>query len=279
MTDRANAAPADTAETADAAGAVARRLVAEHQSGAPFRPVAAAHGIADLAAAYQAQAAFVRLLRAARAPAAAAVAGYKIGLTSARMQAMCGIDTPIAGVVLAERVHQSGAVLEARRYGRLGLEFEIGVRLARDLPAAQAPFDRHGVAAAVGAVFPAIELVDDRRADYKTLEVLSLVADNSWNAGIVVGAPQATWPALDACEGVVAADGVELDRGFGRDALGHPFVPLAWLANHLAAAGGALCAGDIVMTGSIVPTQFPTRTTRYRYTLAGLGAVEAEVRV
>jgi 2-keto-4-pentenoate hydratase len=213
-------------------------------------------------------------MRAEGAP----VAGYKIGLTSARMQAMCGIDQPVAGVVLGPRVHASGVVLDAASYGRLGLEFEIGVRLARDLPPAGRAFTRDDIAAAVGAVFPAVELVDDRRCDYKTLDVLSLVADNSWNAGIVVGAPQSAWPALDACEAIVWADGVELDRGFGRDALGHPFNPLTWLANHLAAAGAALKAGDIVMTGSIVPTQFPTRPTRYRYALAGLGEVEAAVR-
>lgn len=255
--------------------ALARTLAAEHAAGAPFRPFAASGGIDGLAAAYRVQAAFVRLLRAD----GAAVAGYKIGLTSPRMQAMCGIDTPVAGVVLAPRVHASGVALEAARYGRLGLEFEIGVRLGRDLDPRGAPFARDEVAAAVDAVFPAIELVDDRRCDYKTLDVLSLVADNAWNAGIVAGEPRGEWPALDACEGVVWADGVELDRGFGRDALGHPFNPLTWLANHLAAAGARLRAGDVVLTGSIVPTQFPTRTTRYRYALAGLGEVAAEVRV
>ncbi len=255
--------------------ALARTLAAEHAAGAPFRPFAVSGGIDGLPAAYRVQDAFVRLLRAD----GAAVAGYKIGLTSPRMQAMCGIDTPVAGVVLGPRVHASGVVLEARRYGRLGLEFEIGVRLGRDLKPQGEPFARDAVAAAVDAVFPAIELVDDRRCDYKTLDVLSLVADNAWNAGIVAGEPRGEWPALDACEGVVWADGVELDRGFGRDALGHPFNPLTWLANHLAASGGRLSAGDIVLTGSIVPTQFPTRTTRYRYALAGLGEVAAEVRV
>jgi 2-keto-4-pentenoate hydratase len=258
-----------------AAEAVARKLVAEHESGAQFRPFAAANGIGDLAAAYRVQAAFVRLMRAGGVP----VAGYKIGLTSARMQAMCNIDRPVAGVVLGPRVHRTGVILEAARYGRLGLEFEIGVRLARDLPPAGRAFTRDDVAAAVGAVFPAIELVDDRRCDYKTLDVLSLVADNAWNGGIVVGEPHAAWPALDDCEAIVWADGVELDRGHGRDALGHPFNPLTWLANHLAESGTQLKAGDIVMTGSIVPTQFPIRPTRYRYALAGLGEVLAEVRV
>ena len=37
------------------------------------------------------------------------------------------------------------------------------------------------------AGYHAVELVDDRHCDYATLDVLSLIADNSWNAGIVLG--------------------------------------------------------------------------------------------
>jgi 2-keto-4-pentenoate hydratase len=59
--------------------------------------------------------------------------------------------------------------------------------------------------------------------------------------------------------------------------LGHPFHPVAWLAGHLAAQGGGLRAGDVVMTGSIVTTKFPARPTSYRFDLEGLGSVAATV--
>ena len=39
---------------------------------------------------------------------------------------------------------------------------------------------------------------------------------------------------------------------------GHPFEAVAWLANALAARGRGLRAGDIVMTGSIVATKWPS---------------------
>jgi 2-keto-4-pentenoate hydratase len=48
--------------------------------------------------------------------------GYKIGLTSLAMQAMCGIDTPISGVILSDGVLQSPAETSGSRFGRLGLE-------------------------------------------------------------------------------------------------------------------------------------------------------------
>ncbi len=255
--------------------AVGRDLVAEHEAGQAFRPFAQARGILNLDDAYAVQAAFVDQL--VRKPGARRV-GYKIGLTSPRMQAMCGIDQPIAGVVLEAGVHRSGAVLDGSRYGRLGIEFEVAVRLGRDLPAALAPFDRESVAGAVEAVCPAVEIVDDRRADYRELDVLSLVADNSWNAGVVLGEFRAHWPDLVGVEGIVRCDGAEVDRGTGRDVLGHPFIPLAWLANHLARTGASLRAGDIVMTGSLVPTRFPTRADAYSFELAGLGSVELSIR-
>ena len=80
----------------------AEMLMAEHGSGAKFAPFAAAFGIAGVADAYAVQRHYVRLQTQARGT---APVGYKIGLTSKRMQDMCGIDSPIAGVVLADRVH------------------------------------------------------------------------------------------------------------------------------------------------------------------------------
>lgn len=252
---------------------LARLLVQEHAAGTTFHPLGPETGVVDLASAYAVQRRYVALM----SEAAGATAGYKIGLTSARMQKMCGIDQPVAGVVLASRIAQSGVVLQARRYHHMGLEFEVGVRLRHDLPQGEAPFTKERVAQAVGGVCAAVEVVDDRNADYSTLEALSLIADNSWNAGAVLGAFTGSWDNLEAAAGIVRLNGQEIDRGYGRDVLGHPFVPLTWLANHLAAAGETLRAGDVVLTGSIIPTRFPKEPGAFRFDLAGIGAVEVTV--
>lgn len=252
---------------------LAQLLVREHAAGTKFHRIGQEAGVTDLAAAYAVQRRFVELMSAA----AGSPAGYKIGLTSARMQKMCGIDQPVAGVVLASRVMQSGVVLQARRYRHMGLEFEIGVRLGRDLPRGEAPFTMERVAQAVDGVCAAVEVVDDRNADYSMLEALSLIADNSWNAGAVLGTFSKSWDNLEAATGIVKLNGQEIDRGYGRDVLGHPFVPLTWLANHLAATGGALRAGDVVLTGSLIPTRFPKEAGAFRYELSGVGAIELSV--
>ena len=256
-------------------GDVGRQLLDEHRSGTRFHNLGPESGVSDLASAYAVQREYVALMR----PAQGAVAGYKIGLTSQRMQQMCKIDQPIGGVVFASRVEKSGVGLKASDYGRLGVEFEVGVRLARDLPAMGKPYDSEAVARAVDGVCAAVEVVDDRNADYSSLDVLSLIADNSWNAGAILDDFRKPWPDLAAAKGVLFIDGKETDSGHGRDVLGHPFVPLAWLANRLIADGSSLKAGDIVLTGSLVTTKFPKTSGRYRYELAGIGAVDFSVEI
>src|SRR5215472_16389108 len=90
--------------------------------------------------------------------------GYKIGLTSARMQKMCSIDHPIAGVVLEKRLSPSGARLPLSSLMHLGIEFEICVRLGRTLAPRERPYSFDDVAQAVDAVAPAFEVVDDRNS-------------------------------------------------------------------------------------------------------------------
>jgi 2-keto-4-pentenoate hydratase len=274
--------PAETEERARGrtmgvdAGKAAETLMRDHAGGATFQPFAADLGIATAEDAYAVQREYVRLLAKSRGTKAA---GYKIGLTTPRMQAMCGIDSPVAGVILQDRVHASGSHISTTAYGRLGLEFEIAVRVGRDLVPVGQPPSIADVAAAVDGVCPAIELIDDRGADYRRLDALSLIADNAWNGGIVLGSFAQSFPDLADVEAVVSEDGKEVDRGFGRDVLGHPFHSVAWLATHLAAQGSRLRAGDIVMTGSVVTTKFPDRSTRYHYELTGCGAVELSINV
>jgi 2-keto-4-pentenoate hydratase len=194
------------------------------------------------------------------------------------MQKFCGIDHPIAGVVLASRLHQSGATVRRADYGRLGLEFEIAVRITSDVPVSGAPVTAEMVGPHIGGVCAAIELVDDRSADYGNLDVLSLVADNSWNGCIVLSEFSTKWPDLEPALGRATKDGAAIGEGHGRDILGHPFNSVAWLATQLNSRGVGLKAGQIVMTGAVMKTVFPEADGGYRFDLEGIGSVEVLVR-
>ena len=140
----------------------------------------------------------------------------------------------------------------------MGVECEIAVRLAKPLPADRAPYDRASVAGAVGAGMAAIEVVDDRYEDYRSLDTPTLIADDFFNAACVLGAPVERWRELDLASvwGRMRINGSEVGSGRGGDILGHPLEALAWLANALAARGRALAAGDFVLLGSVVETKW-----------------------
>jgi 2-keto-4-pentenoate hydratase len=256
-----------------AAQRAAEWLLAEHQTGHRFTTLAPQAAPATISDAYDIQDKYVALLRHGDAE----TAGYKVGLTSATMQAFCRIDHPIAGVVLASRVHRSGARVRRSDFGRLGLEFEIAVRIKSDIPATEKAFAAEAIQPHIEGICAAIELVDDRAADYTSLDVRSLVADNSWNGGIVLSDFRSTWPDLAPLLGRATNNGDLIGEGHGRDILGHPFNSVAWLATHLAARGETLKAGEIVMTGSVMKTVFPERDAHYRFDLEGLGSVEVQV--
>ena len=205
-----------------------------------------------------------------------AFVGYKIGCTSPVMQQYLDIPHPCAGGVFAKGVHDSGASLRAGDYVRVGVECEIAVRIARDLPPSEAPFTAEWVAEAIEAYYPAIEIVDDRYVKWETMGAPTLVADDFFAAGCVLGAPVARTevPDLREVTGRAVVNGNEVSRGTGADVLGHPHNALAWLANHLAASGEGLRAGQIVLTGSLVKTLWLDAGDKVMMELSGLGTVE-----
>ena len=69
-------------------------------------------------------------------------------------------------------------------------------------------------------------------------------------------------------------NGREIGRGTGGDVMGNPLNALAWLAGKLAAAGNPLRRGMVVLTGSMVPIQFPAAGDHAIVTVEGLGTAE-----
>ena len=206
-----------------------------------------------------------------------AMVGYKIGCTSAVMQQYLNIDHPCRGGVFAKGVHDSSVALRHNDFVRVGVECEIAVRLGHDLPPSQAPFTAETAAQAIEAYHPAIEIVDERYVDWQTIGAPTLVADDFYAAGCVLGKPVTRSSAPDLLEVVGRAiiNGNEVNRGTGADVLGHPHNPLAWLANQLAAEGKGLRAGQIVMTGSLVKTIWLNAGDKVTMDLSGLGTVQA----
>jgi 2-keto-4-pentenoate hydratase len=255
----------------------ARALFEAHERRERFRPLPPELTPYTREAAYAIQDAFVAL----RAEQRGAIVGYKIALASAEMRRFVGVAEPQAGVILESTVQRTPAVVRAADYVRLIVEFEIAVQMAEDLPAADAPFSAERVGRAVGAVMPALELADDRDADYTELakHPLELIADNTWNEGVVLGYAFENWRELDLASVRARAtiNGEPAGEGIGGDAMGHPLNCVAWIADHLAAHGRGLLRSDVVITGSVIASKSVNPGDLVTFSIDGLGEVELRV--
>ncbi|MGE0700522.1 MAG: 2-keto-4-pentenoate hydratase [Hyphomicrobiaceae bacterium] len=199
------------------------------------------------------------------------VAGLKIAVTTKIMQELMGIDHPCGGMIYAANIHASPHMLSLGRYMHVVLEFELAVRVGRTLGKKASPWTREEVRAEISEVMPAYELIEDRNAVYKETRPATLVADNAWNAGIVLGKPMAVPKTM------------ELDRLLGRLTMpggvregrtDDPMGALAWCVNLAADRGRPLEAGQVVITGSVIPTLSIAAGETFSFELEGLGKVD-----
>ena len=238
-----------------------------HRARARYRNLPDDIAPTTVAEAYAAQAALCELWGARLGP----VAGLKIATTTRVMQELMGIDHPCMGTIFAARVYASPATIAKSDFINVRVECELAVRLRRDLPEAGAPYTRESVRGAVAEVMAAFELIEDRFADYKSCKAFSLIADNAWNGGVVLGraVPLAAGLNLDGIAGALISNGRQLCTGKTDDPLG----ALAWLANQAAECGRPIAAGMVVITGSVIPTVDIAAGERLDFAIEGIGEV------
>ncbi len=225
---------------------------------------------ASLVEAYAAQEIYHQLAE----PVYGGVAGAKIATTTKVMQQLMGISHPCAGAIFARTIHASPARLRAADFVNLRIESEIALKLGADLPASGAPWTAEWVAPMVAGAMPAFELIEDRHADYAKTEASSLIVENCWNGGVVIGAPTAVpMASLVGIAGRLAINGAVVGEGRAEN----PCATLAWLANTLAERGRGLSAGMVVITGSVIPTISISPGDRAVFSVDGLGETAMEV--
>ena len=218
-------------------------------------------------------------LALARLVGAVPCAGFKIGATGKRMQEYLGLTGPAAGFMQAANVFRDDGAVRFADCIKPGVECEVAVRLAHDLP--PGAYSKETVAAAVAEFVTGIEIVENRYDDLKSLGTPTLIADQVYHVAAVLGSPGGVdWRALatGALRGRILIDGVERDAGVTSDLMGHPFTCLAYLASSpVAAAFGGLKAGQCVMLGSVTPPVWLDGPAHVRVEFEGLPAVRARL--
>lgn len=257
----------------DRAERIAAKLAADWESRAHYETLSGDLAPADLAEAYRAQA----LLQDRHVQRRGAIAGRKIALTSKAMQEMVGLSQPVTAAFFERDVRRSPARITVSEFNRLGLEFELAFELARDVLPQQPLHDADSVRELIAGVRPAFELIEDRGADYAALDAFTMVADNAWCGGVVLGEPIPDWQGrdLDALPGTIIQAGHEPERTVTGAA--SPLASFAWVLNDASAAGRTVRRGEHVITGSAARTRFPQAGEVVRYEIDGLAAVEATI--
>lgn len=249
---------------------IAGKLAGDWSPRAAYETLSGDLALKDMTEAYQVQEVLQRKYAATRGP----IAGRKIALSSKAMQEMVGIDQPIAGAIFANDVHRTGAEISLSTFRHLGLEYELAFELARDV---SERVEAGSVLDLVASVRPAFELIEDKAADYSALDVLTLVADNAWCGGVVLGEPIAGWRDLDLgnLPSVLSQEGVADEAG--NTSAADPVNSLVWVLNHFVGRGAVLKAGEVMITGSVLKTRFPVPGDRVRYEITGHAAVEVSL--
>ncbi len=178
--------------------------------------------------------------------------GYKIACTSKSAQELLKLEEPFYGRLLSSFVHRSPARMHPDDFFMRVVEPEFAFEMRDDLPASGGPYDTDTVAAAVGAILPAIEIADSRYTEWTLVDGPSLIADNGCNSAWVRGESRLECRACDlaAQEVTLVVNGKRVHQGRGDVIMGHPINALAWLANTLGKFGSGLKAGDLISTGT-----------------------------
>ena len=199
------------------------------------------------------------------------VVGWKAGFTNAALHESYGVPEPALGFLLGSSVFASGDAVPVSRFVSVGLEVEMGLVMRSGLSGP-------GVTAssallAVAGAMPCFELVDFRLSGKP--RATDIVADNVYASAVVVGGPVTPVDGLDlSLEGVVYEEnGLRMATATAAEVMGNPLNSLAWLANALGRMGGALRAGDIVLTGSICKVFRPKAGDAVRAAFTRIGSV------
>jgi 2-keto-4-pentenoate hydratase len=257
---------------ADAAGRAADLLLAARRDGRRMAALPDDCRPADAAAAYRIQNLFVERMQAEYG---GEVIGYKAGCTNRGAQAQLGLTAPFAGVLLSAFCRPALAEISCRDGFMRMIEAEIAFRLGRDLPPAGAPYDAASVVPALAAALPAVEVVDSRYDDWTTAGAPHLIADNACTGFWVHGEEITDLAGLEFADHpvLVRRNGQPAERGSSANVLDNPLNVVAWLANHQAAAGRSLRAGQLLTTGTLIAVNPAERGDEVEADFGALGSV------
>jgi 2-keto-4-pentenoate hydratase len=249
----------------------ARLLFEAYSTGKPIQPLTSTYDDLTLEDAYAIQLQQIEwFLGQGRT-----VKGHKVGLTSAAMQRLLGVDQPDYGHLLDDFFYLEHEPIPMDRFLQPRIEPEVAFVLRRPLrgPGVTA----HEALAAVDFVLPALEIVDSRVEDWK-IGLFDTIADNASSGALVLGSTPTAIADVDLrlIGAVMTQNGHVVGTGAGGAVLGSPLRALVWLANTVGVRGVTLETGQVVLPGSVCAMVPVAPGDTVTATFFGLGSVTAK---
>jgi 2-keto-4-pentenoate hydratase len=222
-----------------------RILQGAYELGTPVPPLSATFPGLTVDQAYDIQLDWV----ASQVQGGRAVRGHKVGLTSEAMQRQLGVDQPDFGHLLDGMIFDENETVPTTGLLQPRIEPELAFVLGEDLAGPGVTVE--SAANAVEYVFPALEVIDSRIADWR-ITIVDTIADNASSAAVVLGASGCRLSDVDLEQAtvVLTRNGETVGTGLTGAVMGNPLHALAWLANTLGRRGQTLRAGHVVLPGS-----------------------------
>jgi len=200
--------------------------------------------------------------------------GKKIGCTTNVMQSYLKIDHPCAGTIRKSNCYKSGCSLNTKKYIKVGVECEIAVKLAKNLPFSES-YKKKDIYEYVESVFPAIEIVDDRYSNWEDFTANHLIADDFFSSGCILGSKvsKVDFNQLDSLKGNMYINKKKIGEGLTSHILGHPLNALVWLSGRRDIIGSFIPKNSIILLGSLVETYWVSKGDLVTINIEGMESI------
>ncbi|MED5607860.1 MULTISPECIES: 2-keto-4-pentenoate hydratase [Pseudomonas] len=195
------------------------------------------------------------------------LSGWKVAFAGALAQARFGLSEPVYGALTSGMRVAPHSRVALVHLIQPKLEVEMAFRLGRNI--APGAYSDEQLLDAIDGVAPAFEIADSRWRDW-SFEAGAFLADNAAAAMYCLGPWQAFDPGRHAQVAYrLERNGETLGAGDSADRADTPLVNLCWLLRRLLADGRPLLAGQVVLSGALLP---PLDIRLGEYRLHALGS-------
>ncbi len=203
------------------------------------------------------------------------IVGKKIGVTSKAVQDMLNVHQPDFGFLTKEMWfnNKDAISISENKLIQPRAEGEIAFRLKKDLVGPGVT--EQDVLEATESVIPCFEIVDSRIHNWQ-IKIQDTVADNASCGVFVLGDKEVDPNTIDlpSAQMRVYKNGELLSEGLGSAVQGNPLTAVAWLANTLGEFGIPFKAGEIILSGSLVPLESVVAGDVMTLEIEGMGTAE-----